>query len=133
MKKSSKLIIGIAIVIIILAIIFLILRSSEDDWIKDSRGVWIKHGNPDQTKTPNYVTQQQALIQNVTDLYNSKKQEMNFSSQCLGTIEDYAIDIVHVPRANEDDNTENQCPAFLNKTVGYFVELDKDGNIIRIA
>ncbi len=41
----------IAIVVILLIIIFAVLRvgldgQGEDSWIKNSRGVWIKHGNP---------------------------------------------------------------------------------------
>lgn len=71
-------------------------------------------------------------------LYNQKKAEgMEFSSQCLGTIEvdgeGYAVDIVHVPRTEEDNLPENQCEDFRTGKVKHFVELDKDGNVVKIV
>jgi hypothetical protein len=129
MKKVVFIIIA---VVLVLAIVFVLLRSDEDSWIKDSRGVWIEHGNP--SKIPAYVIEQQSLLENVSQLYLEKQQQgMNFSSQCLGTIDDYAIDIVHVPRTQEDNLVENQCADFRNGTVSHFVELDKDGNVVRIV
>lgn len=70
-------------------------------------------------------------------LYNQKKEEgMEFSSQCLGTINaegvEYAVDIVHVPRAPEDDLPQNQCDDFRSGRVKHFIELDKEGNVVRI-
>lgn len=70
-------------------------------------------------------------------LYNQKKSEgMDFNSQCLGTIEvdkeEYAVDIVHVPRTEEDNKPENQCKAYRSGEAKHFIELDKDGNIVRI-
>jgi len=58
---------------------------------------------------------------------------MQFSSQCLGTIGDYAADIVHVPRNDEDNLAENQCEDYRRGKVNHFIELDKDGNIFRIV
>lgn len=42
----------------------LLLRgfSGEDSWIKDSNGIWIKHGNP--SETPDYVLEQQKALLN---------------------------------------------------------------------
>lgn len=70
------------------------------------------------------------------DLYNQKKPEgMQFDSQCLGVIEVingvYAVDIVHVPRSSVDNLPENQCELYRNGSVGRFIELDKDGNVVR--
>lgn len=62
-----------------------------------------------------------------------------FNSQCLGlchsdiTNEDYAVDIVHVPRTEEDNKPENQCEAYRNGLIGKFIELDKDGNVVRVV
>ena len=44
-KQKTWLIAGIAIVIVLAAVLF-ILRSPEDSWIKDSKGICVKHGNP---------------------------------------------------------------------------------------
>ena len=57
---------------------------------------------------------------------------MKFSSQCLGVVGDYAVDIVHVPRTEEDNKIENQCEDFRTGKVNNFIELDKDGEIVRI-
>ncbi|GBE19529.1 hypothetical protein BMS3Abin17_00253 [archaeon BMS3Abin17] len=58
---------------------------------------------------------------------------MEFSSQCLGSVGDYAVDIVHVPRNDEDNLVENQCEDFRSGKVTHFIELDKEGNIARIV
>jgi len=132
MKKN---LIWVAIVIAILVIGIMVFRpGGEDSWIKDERGVWIKHGNP--SKTPDYVLEQQEIIDAALSLYEQKKGEgMEFNSQCLGTLEEfgYVLDIVHVPRNEEDNRSENQCEDFKQGIVNHFIELDKDGNIVRIV
>lgn len=127
---NKKIVIGIVVVILIL--LFMIFRLGEEDsWIKNNKGIWINHGNPSQT--PDYVKEQQQVVTGALQLYYQKKSTgMQFSSQCLGIIGDYAVDIVHVPRNNEDDLDENQCGDFRNGKVSHFIELDKDGNIFRI-
>src|SRR3989344_9012131 len=117
----------ILIILIVITVDLMILRGDEDDWIQDSRGVWIKHGQP--SKIPEYVLEQQGLIDSALRLYSElilTNAEIN--SQCLGTVGDYAVDIVHVPRSEEDDLIENQCSAFRNGDVSHFIELDKKGN-----
>jgi hypothetical protein len=126
--------ITIAVIILVIAWFFIrfIFGGSEDNWIKDEKGVWIKHGVP--SDIPNYVAEQEDAIDCAGVLYNqvkSKRSEINLSSQCLGTCGDYAVDIVHVPRTFEDNLAENQCKDYPDK-VKHFIELDKDGNIFRI-
>jgi len=124
----------VLIIIVILVVVFIIIfrPGGEDSWIKDERGVWIKHGVP--FDTPDYVLEQQQVINQTLSLYEQKKSEgIEFSSQCLGVVEDYAVDIVHVPRSEEDDKIENQCEAYRNGEVSHFIELDKDGNVVRIV
>ena len=58
---------------------------------------------------------------------------MNFSNQCLGTCENYAVDIVHVPRIEDDNKIENQCLEYREGKIKHFIELDRDGNIVRIV
>jgi hypothetical protein len=118
--------------LLIVAVVFLVLRGSEDDWIKDSRGVWIKHGNP--SETPEQVLEQQETINCSLEKFNSfteTGEEIN--SQCLGTCNDYAVDIIHVPRAAEDNLAENQCEEYSNGDVSHFIELDENGEIVRVV
>jgi len=129
--KKYYWIFGIILTIIILVMV-LRFPGGEDSWIKDDKGVYIKHGNPSQT--PDYVKAQQEAISCALNLYSQKKQEgMQFNSQCLGTCGDYAVDIVHVPKTSEDNLAENQCQAYMEGKASHFIELDKEGNICNIV
>lgn len=84
-----------------------------------------------------FIMDSKKVTSEALKLYNQKKAEgMEFNSQCLGTIEvdgeKYAVDIVHVPRTEEDNLPENQCEDYITGKVSHFVELDKDGNVVRI-
>ncbi len=92
--------------------------------------------------TKNQVNQKmidkEKIIAEALKLYNKKKAEgMVFNSQCLGTIEvdneKYVVDIVHVPRTEEDNLPENQCEDFRTGKVKHFIELDKNGKVVRIV
>jgi hypothetical protein len=135
LKKNAGYIKWIVIIIFfLLGILFIrfFIGGSEDDWIKDARGVYVKHGMP--SETPSYVAEQQQIIIGAKELYAQNKAErMAFSSQCLGSIGDFAVDIVHVPRASEDNLIENQCDDYRAGRVKHFIELDKEGNIVRIV
>ena len=133
---NKKRIILLIILVVILAIALIrfnpLTYSGEDSWIKNEKGAYVKHGDP--SETPDYVLKQQQAIEEAVDLYNETKSEGTiFLSQCLGSTGDYAVDIVHVPRSDEDNKPENQCQDFINKKVSHFIELDKDGNIVRIV
>jgi hypothetical protein len=70
--KRDRLLKGVIISIILLLIFilglsYIVLRMDEDSWIKDSKGVWVKHGNP--SKTPNEIKEQSYVIQ----LYQEEK------------------------------------------------------------
>jgi len=128
--KKSYLTIGIIFLLLIVGWLFVrfVIGGDEDSWIKDEKGIWIKHGNP--AEISNYVLKQQNVINCAIRKFNEVTKEVN--SQCLGTCEDYAVDIVHVPRTSEDDLIENQCDAYRNEQVNHFIELDKNGEIVRI-
>jgi len=133
MKKTIWIII-IVIAVLIVGWMFIrfVLGGDEDSWIKDSKGVWVKHGNP--SETPDYVTEQQDAVNCALSLYDEKKnQGIQFFSQCLGSCGNYAVDIVHVPRTNEDNLVENQCSEFREGKVSKFIELDKNKEIVRIV
>lgn len=52
---------------------------------------------------------------------------------CLGVImPGWVVDIAHKPRQSIDDRPENQCAAFRMGEAGHFVELDPQGNVIRV-
>ena len=125
MKKVYFFVIGF---IVLFTVVFVIFRGNEDAWIKDSRGVWIKHGNP--SEIPERVLKQQEVISCALGKFNNFSDEIN--SQCLGVCSVYAVDIVHVPRTEEDNRIENQCEDYANGVVNHFIELDKEGSIVRI-
>ena len=129
--KKIYLIIGIVILLLIAGWIFVrfVIGRDEDSWIKDEKGIYVKHGNP--SETPAYVAWQQAAIACASDLFNNMTEEAN--SQCLGTCGNYAVDIVHVPRTEEDNLAENQCEDYGSGIVTHFIELDKNGEIVRIV
>jgi len=131
-KKIIILLVLLAAFVILIILVRFSFNGGEDNWIKDNKGVYIRHGNP--ANVPDYVGAQQQIIKEATSLYNLKKSEgMQFSSQCLGTVGDYAVDIVHVPRIEDDNKIENQCDSFRKGKVSRFIELDKNGMIVRIA
>jgi len=128
--KKSYIIIGIVLLLILISWIFVrfVVGGSEDNWIKDEKGIYVKHGNP--KETPGYVIWQKAAIACAFDNFKNFTGEIN--SQCLGICGNYAIDLVHVPRSEEDNLTENQCSDYGKGIVNHFIELDKNGEIVRI-
>ena len=131
MKKLHWTLIVIVILVVVWIFVRFFIGGNEDSWIQDNRGVWIKHGVP--YETPDYVIEQQDAISCAINLYDAAKVSMEFSSQYLGTCGNFVVDIVHVPRSSEDNLVENQCEAYRNGEVTHFIELDKDGNIVRIV
>ena len=129
MKKTY----WIIIVIIVIVLFFMIFRfGGEDSWIKNEKGIYVKHGNP--SSMPENVAEQNAAISCARSLYmNARNNMMDFSSQCLGRCMDYAIDIVHVPRSDEDNLAENQCSDFREGRVSKFIELNQNGEVVRVG
>lgn len=131
-KKTYGIVIVVAVILIILAV-FVFLRWQEDTWIRSSTGEWVKHGEP--SKIPEKVEIQQEALAEAESLYLTFKENTEkFSSDCLGTTSNgYAVDMVHVPRTGEDELEKNQCPDFLLGEVDNFIEVDKNGTIVRIV
>ncbi len=46
--------------------------------------------------------------------------------------QDWVADLAHNPRQDLDDFPENQCPAFIEGRATHFVELDLEGEVIRV-
>ena len=114
---------------------FFILRGfvggGEDNWIKDSKGVYVPHGHP--KSVPAEVKTQHDAIDCALKLYMTQKPVNGYNSECLGLCKDYAVDVVHVPRNAEDDKSENQCLSFIEGQVDNFIELDSSGNVVKIG
>ncbi len=129
--KRGYIIAGIVLLLMLIGWIFVrfVIGGNEDSWIKDERGVYVKHGNP--LETPGYVTWQEAAIACAFDKFANFTEEKN--SQCIGTCGNYAVDLVSVPRTGEDNLAENQCSDYGNGFVNHFIELDKYGEIVRIV
>ena len=109
--------------------LFLLLRSSEDTFIKDQSGKWVKHGNP------SFEAARDLAISEAKKLFQEKKKEGRDFSQgpCLSNeiIPDWVADIAHNPREEFDDDPANQCSAFKEGKAHHFVELDLEGNVVR--
>ena len=135
MNNKTKLWLSVGILILAFAVIFIFFRANEDNWIKTEKGLYIKHGNP--SFIPDYVQKQQDALSCASELYASESlKNISFSSQCLGICsfgEGYAVDIVHVPRTNEDNLPENQCSDYNSGIVKNFIELDKNGGLVRVV
>lgn len=69
-------------------------------------------------------------------VYKQKKQlGYDFTDgPCLTNdlIPDWVADLVHNPRQSEDDLAKNQCQALLEGRATHFVELDLEGNLVRV-
>ena len=47
-------------------------------------------------------------------------------------IDDWSVDIAHDPRQDIDDQPENQCQFYRDRKTKHFVELDPEGNVLRV-
>jgi hypothetical protein len=66
---------------------------------------------------------------------DKKKARVDFSDgPCLTNdlITNWALDLVHNPREKIDDLKENQCQSYLEGRTKHFIEMDQNGNIVRI-
>jgi hypothetical protein len=52
-------------------------------------------------------------------------------SESLPGLPDWVVDIAHDPRQSIDDAPENQCQRYRDGEAEHFVELDKDGTLIK--
>lgn len=75
-------------------------------------------------------------VHQAQNLYLIRKEaEVDFSSgPCLSNdlIPGWVADIVHNPRQDIDNSLQNQCPAFLEGRAKHFIELDLEGNLVRV-
>lgn len=109
------------------------IAANTGHWVKTDRGLWVKVGTPN--STPAFVVEQQVLLVAAQALYdeaNSSNQNLAYGP-CLGSIgDDWVVDIAHDPRIEVDDIATNQCTELQNGTAHHYIELDPDGNLIRV-
>lgn len=131
MRKLNIVIIFIIILLCAVLVLRFSLGGTGGTWVVNENGLYDKSENS--SGISEEVVDQQLLILAAMQLYFEKQREgMNFSSQCLGVVGDYAVDVVHIPRIAEDDVKENQCEEFISGMVKKLIELDAEGNVMRI-
>lgn len=81
-------------------------------------------------------TEKETAVNQAKFLYAQKKiRGEDFSNgPCLSNalMPNWVVDIVHSPREDIDNLEENQCPAILEGRANHLVELDIDGNLIKV-
>lgn len=85
---------------------------------------------------PGVLAEYDLALNQAKELYQQKKGlGYDFSSgPCLTNdlTQDWVADLVHVPRIDSDNLPQNQCQAYLEGRAKHFVELDLEGNLVRI-
>lgn len=84
---------------------------------------------------PLYTAEQRRAIDGAKALYEKRKADGKSMSRgpCLGEImPGWVADVVHNPRQPIDEDPDNQCRDYLKGKAEHFVELDLDGNVVRV-
>lgn len=85
---------------------------------------------------PGVLSEFDTALREAQRIYAQKKQAgFEFSNgPCLTNdlMSGWVADLVHNPRTQEDNLPENQCRAYLEGRARHFVELDLEGNLVRI-
>lgn len=85
---------------------------------------------------PGLSKQSDKAVYYAKNVYQAKKDlgEDLSDGLCLTNdlLPDWVADIVHNPRQKIDDLPQNQCQAFIIGRAKHFVELDLEGNVIRV-
>ncbi|MFZ5365626.1 MAG: hypothetical protein ACOZBH_05545 [Patescibacteria group bacterium] len=76
------------------------------------------------------------LVKLAQDIFKNKKDQgvdmMNGPCLTNQLVPGWVVDVAHDPRLPVDDLPENQCSAFREGRADHFIELDTDGNLIKI-
>lgn len=85
---------------------------------------------------PGLSTQIDTMVGRAQKLYKDRKAlGIDFTTgPCLTNdlAQDWVADIAHNPRERSDNLAENQCPAFLEGRAKHYVELDIEGEVIKV-
>lgn len=86
--------------------------------------------------TSQYTDFELELVVQAKKIYERKKEEgWDFlNGPCLSNnlLGEWVVDVAHNPREAIDDLPENQCTAFLTGQAIHFIELDSNGELIRL-
>ena len=117
--------VGGIIVIFVAVMLFLRFQSVEKVEVFEEKVV-----------TSQYTSFEMELVVQAQRVFEAKKEEgWDFSNgPCLSNnlLGEWVIDVAHSPREAIDDLPENQCTAYLTKKITHFIELDPEGNLIRL-
>jgi len=114
----------VALAVVVLALIIILLRGNEFNLLG-------KQG--DSSSVSDKVQMQENALRCAHELYNDfASSKIRIDSQCLGVCFGYAVDFVHVPRNSSDDSKENQCSDYASGRVVNFIELDRNGDVVRV-
>lgn len=90
----------------------------------------------DYTYKPGISVEFDRAVNQAQTVYRQKKNlGQNFEAgPCLTNdlMTGWVADIVHNPRQSIDNNPQNECQAYLEGRASHFVELDLDGNVVRV-
>lgn len=125
MAFKTKLFVGILLLILVISGAILSINRKES-----------LYQQTQDTYKPGVVTEVDTAVRQAQLLYQQKKaQGVDFTSgPCLTNdlMPNWVVDIVHVPRTKVDDLPQNQCQAFIEGRAKHFIELDTQGNLIRV-
>lgn len=112
----------------LLAISLIVIAASAAFTLKVSK-------RPPEDKTSS-VSTYDAAVREAEALFKRRSAEgMDISTgPCLTNdlMQGWVVDVVHSPRQKVDDQPENQCAAFIEGRATHFVELDTEGNLVRV-
>jgi len=121
MSKALKTILIIIFVAIIIVVIYFLFFRTKTMPVIEEKGV-------------EYT--QEEMIEMAQELFKEKIAEGvdMTNGHCLTNqlIPDWVVDIAHSPRQDIDNLPENQCSAYREGLAHHFIELDLDGNLIKI-
>lgn len=125
MHRREKLVILVLSVMIAVSIL-IIFSNNQNPFVRKSRGIYRPGVDPDVDKAVNQAHK----------VYQQKKElgEDFTAGECLTNdlLPEWVADIAHSPRQNIDNEPQNQCQAYLEGRATHFVELDPEGNVLRV-
>lgn len=99
-------------------------------------GTYLLLGRPRFSYQPGVSNEADAAVRRAQQVYRDKKLQGDDlrSGPCLSNdlMPGWVADLVHNPRSRTDDLPQNQCRAYLEGKASHFVELDLDGNVVRV-
>jgi hypothetical protein len=125
MKKQDKLFILVLAVIIVTALVT-VFGNNHNPFERKLKNVY----------KPGVDIEDDRAVDQARKVYRQKKdQKIDFTDgPCLTNdlLPDWVVDIVHNPREAIDNLPENQCAAFMEGRAKHFVEMDAEGNVVRV-